>query len=610
MRRVKNFSDWSIQWKYVLIFILFVLAPILAFNLYIYSQANRAVQLQAVNNTKEHLEKVNQTILTVLKDIESISRFLIYSDDVRAYLKIPDQADQVAELRRREEQLNGYAVFHLTSKSYLHSLSLAGLHHQFHIGVDPAEFASREAIWKQEAVVRKGRGLWTDVYPVKDAWNREAEVISLFRVINDINQVSNPIGMVAIRLDVRKLYEYIRTDFGDLADMIVVDRNGTIVMDARSSRIGQPLKDSPLAGLLSADIRQPMTLDYREDGVNYHAVAMPVAGTDLVTIGMVNEDNVARGIKGIRQTIPWMMAVLIGLGVIAMIGVYHVIIKRIGDLIKGTHQVERGDFTAQVPVTSGDEIGLLGTRFNRMVLRLKDLIENEYQMELRNRESELKLLQSQINPHFLYNTLDMIRWTARLEKAPETSRLIELLSRIFRISLSRGQMWIPLSEELAYCQSYLELQKHRLGGQLVYSLHCEYDVADEPILKMTIQPLIENSIHHGFAGMKSLKRIKVRCFREGERLIIDVMDNGKGFAGEPSAAFQRGYALRNIRERLRIAYGGEAAMSIEEEAPSDGDRPGGARVRLSFPLGRRHHGDPDGKAQVINRHETERADCG
>jgi two-component system sensor histidine kinase YesM len=601
MKRVKNFADWSIQWKYVLIFILFVLAPILAFNLYIYSQANRAVQLQAINNTKEHLKEVNQTVLTVLKDIESISMFLIYSDDVRAYLKLTDRdEDQVAAVRRLEEQLNGYSVYHLTSKPYLHSLSLEGRHYRFHIGVHPSEFESREAAWKREAVGRRGEKLWTDVYAVRDAWNRESEVISLFRVINDLNEVSTPIGMVAIRLDLQKLYDFIRADFADLAEMMVVDRTGTIVMHTDAGRVGERLGDSPLASLLSDGIRREASLDYREDGANYHAVAVPVAGTDLVTIGMVNETSVAKAITGIRQSIPWMMAVLIGLGVLAMIGVYRVIIKRIADLIKGTHQVERGDFTAQVPVVSGDEIGILGTRFNQMVLRLKNLIENEYQMELRNRESELKMLQSQINPHFLYNTLDMIRWTARLEKAPETSRLIELLSRIFRISLSRGQMWIPLSDELAYCQSYLELQKHRLGGNLVYSLNCEYDAADEPILKLTIQPLIENSFHHGFADMKTVKRIKVRCFREGDRLIIDVMDNGKGFAKETfSDTLRQGFALRNIRDRLRIAYGDEANLSVEDAAPSDGDDPGGAWVRLSFPCRRTSDGDPDPKSAGV-----------
>src|SRR5690606_3531856 len=131
---------------------------------------------------------------------------------------------------------------------------------------------------------------------------------------------------------------------------------------------------------------------------------------------------------------------------------------------KQTRRVEKGDFSAQVPVRSDDEIGKLAARFNRMVATIQRLIDLKYKVELKQRESELKALQNQIDPHFLYNTLDMIRWTALLEKATETSRLIETLSRLFRLTLNRGKLWVPLREELAYVESYLKLQQKRLGN--------------------------------------------------------------------------------------------------------------------------------------------------
>ncbi len=117
-----------------------------------------------------------------------------------------------------------------------------------------------------------------------------------------------------------------------------------------------------------------------------------------------------------------------------------------------------------------DDIGILGMRFNSMLATIRRLIDTKYTLEIKQRESELKALQNQIDPHFLYNTLDMIRWTARMEKASETSRLIEALSRLFRISLSRGKLLIPLSEELNYVRSYLILQEKRLGHGLKYTI--------------------------------------------------------------------------------------------------------------------------------------------
>src|SRR5690606_33732897 len=124
------------------------------------------------------------------------------------------------------------------------------------------------------------------------------------------------------------------------------------------------------------------------------------------------------------------------LGILALTGFYNFIVLPVVELTKQTRRVEKSDFSAQVPVRSDDEIGKLAARFNRMVATIQRLIDLKYKVELKQRESELKALQNQIDPHFLYNTLDMIRWTALLEKATETSRLIETLSRLFRLTLN------------------------------------------------------------------------------------------------------------------------------------------------------------------------------
>jgi two-component system sensor histidine kinase YesM len=177
---------------------------------------------------------------------------------------------------------------------------------------------------------------------------------------------------------------------------------------------------------------------------------------------MMDEGKVVKDLMAVYLSTWIMFFISVLLGILALIGFYYSIVLPIVDLTKKTKQVEKGDFSAQVNVRSEDEIGKLATRFNRMVATIQRLIDLKYKVQLKQRESELKALQNQINPHFLYNTLDMIRWTARLEKAMETSRLIETLSRMFRISLNRGKLWIPLREELSYVESYLQLQQKRL----------------------------------------------------------------------------------------------------------------------------------------------------
>ncbi|MBB5325743.1 two-component system sensor histidine kinase YesM [Anoxybacillus tepidamans] len=536
--------------------------------------------MQAINNTKGHLEKINENLSAVLKDIENISSYMIYSEDIRAYLKTPKNLSNWNRLTDLEDRINGFAIFHLTSKFYLHSISLmSNYYNQIHIGIYYDANEQNEKLSMEKAKERMGKVYWSDVYTVKDQWKRENKVMSLFRVINDINNVSLPLGMVVIRVDLKKIYDYIETDFRDLEKMFVISRNGTVVMHANSTYIGRVFPDQKILQEIRKHDHEPITLSYQKQHTTYHVVTQPVDGTDLVIIGFVNEASIAEGITGMQKSIRFMMIVLTLLGFMAMLGFYHFNIKRIQDLIKQTHQVEKGDLTASVTVKHKDEIGLLGIRFNKMVTRLRNLIENEYQMEIKNRESELKLLQSQINPHFLYNTLDMIRWTARLEQAMETSKLIEQLSKMFRISLNRGKILITIQDELSYSQSYLELQKRRLGNTLEFYIFCDHEALQAIVLKQMIQPLIENSINHGFENMRALKKIYIRCFKENSYLIIDVMDNGKGFSNEQfEMVTKKGYALKNIHDRLKIAFGNEAQIEIKQKADP------GAWVRITLPF--------------------------
>ncbi|MDF2718811.1 MAG: histidine kinase, partial [Paenibacillus sp.] len=193
------------------------------------------------------------------------------------------------------------------------------------------------------------------------------------------------------------------------------------------------------------------------------------------------------------------------------------------------------------------------------------------------------------DPHFLYNTLDMIRWTARLEKAMETSRLIELLSRFFRTGLDRHSMWTSLEQELEFVKSYLDLQHKRLGAKLKFAIYTEAGLEQVVVLKKIVQPLVENSIKHGFHPRHS-SSIHVRCFRREQDLIVDVIDSGSGFEPELTKRLLRmfgtgkateellGHALCNIHEQLSILYGPGYGVELPEH---DGN---GAFVRLKMPL--------------------------
>ncbi|OAS89414.1 sensor histidine kinase [Metabacillus litoralis] len=577
MKQLLFFSNWKLIWKFLFIFIVLIIVPMLAFSLFINSKANHAIQLQAIDNTKSHLEKTGKNLSAVLQDIEDISSYMIYSEDFRSFFNTSNTAQNRITLNNIEDRINGYSVFHLNSKPYMDSITIEGMkENRFHIG--PPLVSSDEKVWKSKAIVLKGMVQWSGAYTVTDYWDRKNKVISLFRVINDINNVSSPIGLVTIRLDASKLYDLIETNSRGKKQMFVLDQNNDVVLHYNQKYIGKKYPDKALLVSIKKIDDKVGAINYKKSGEDFTVVTQPLTGTNLSLVALVDKESVAEGLTGLQASIKLMIIVLTLLGILAMIGFYHFNIKRILYLTNQTQRVEKGDFFARVPDMSSDEIGLLGYRFNQMVDRIRFLIDSKYKMEIRNRESELKLLQSQINPHFLYNTLDMIRWTARLEHAMETSKLIEQLSKMFRISLNRGNHWISLKDELTYSQIYLELQKGRLGNHLTFTFYCDHEVLKAKVLKQMIQPLIENSIHHGFENFRISRHIYIRCFREASKVIIDVIDNGKGFPSEDFQAYIRnGYALSNIQDRLYLAFGDDAQISIILK-----DSPG-AWVRVMIP---------------------------
>jgi len=577
MKRILFFKNWKLNWKFLFIFVVLIMLPMLAFSFFIYSKANHAVQQQAIDNAKSHLEKTEKNLTATLQDIEDISSYMIYSEDFRSFLNTNNIIENNTTLNNLEDRITGYSVFHLNSKPYLNSISLEGMkNNQIHIG--PPLLKDDELKWKEKAIKLRGMFLWSGAYTITDYWNRKHKVISLIRVINDINNVTKPIGMVTIRLDTSKLYDVIETDSRGTKRLFVIDENNNVVLHYNNELVGKRFPDQSFISAVEAMSENEETINYKKSDEKFTVVTQPLNGTNLSLVTVVDNESVAEGIKGIQESIRLMMIILTFLGILAMFGFYHFNIKRILFLTKQTQRVERGDFTAKVPEGSIDEIGLLEIRFNQMVERIRYLIDSKYKMEIRTRESELKLLQSQINPHFLYNTLDMIRWTARLEKAMETSKLIEQLSKMFRISLNRGSHWISLKDELTYNQTYLELQKRRVGNNLSFTFFCDHEVLNAIVLKQMIQPLIENSIHHGFENFRKSRHIYVRCFKESDYLKIDVIDNGRGF---PSENFQQhirdGFALNNIQDRLFLAFGDNAQISV---IPKDFS---GAWVRVTIP---------------------------
>lgn len=251
-------------------------------------------------------------------------------------------------------------------------------------------------------------------------------------------------------------------------------------------------------------------------------------------------------------------------------------------------ELEAGRQEVDLAVGGPDEIEHLSHSIQSMVSTMQHLMDDIIQQEEQKRRSELDVLQSQINPHFLYNTLDSVVWMTENGRTQDAVVMITALARFFRISLSRGSNIIPIADELEHARHYLTIQKMRYKNKFSAVITAEEGVDALYTIKLIVQPILENAIYHGMAYADDDGEISVRAFREGEDVVIQVTDNGPGMPedvvahlldpGGPNASSGgSGIGLRNVHRRIRLTFGSRYGLAIHSEPDA------GTSVRIRLP---------------------------
>lgn len=243
-------------------------------------------------------------------------------------------------------------------------------------------------------------------------------------------------------------------------------------------------------------------------------------------------------------------------------------------------EIGAGNMDAFVEREDEDEIGMLADTLNRMSKNIKELMEQIHEDENQKRYLELKAMQYQINPHFLYNTLDSITMSARKNNDFQSEKMTMALSEFFRISLSHGVEYVSVDTEIRYVKSYLEIQSMRFPDSVTWECDVEKGIGEVKILKFILQPLVENSLYHGIHDLGETGHIQIHAYSEGEDLRIQVIDNGIGMLPKQlemlkerisekshteKSIYEGGFGLQNVQQRLKLVYGERAGLYIQSE---------------------------------------------
>lgn len=272
-----------------------------------------------------------------------------------------------------------------------------------------------------------------------------------------------------------------------------------------------------------------------------------------------------------------LLAILMLIIIVLTLMIVTGIIKPIQELSEVTQRVAQGDFSARAQVETADEVEVLADSVNIMTESIEGFVSKIKEDERKMRRADLRLLQEQINPHFLYNTLDTIVWLIEGNDSDKAVNMVMSLSEFFRLVLSKGKEYITIQEEEMHIKSYLEIQQVRYRDILEYEISIAPEIYQYKILKLTLQPLVENSLYHGIKYKRAKGRIVVTGALEEGRLHFKVEDNGVGMEPEELSSLQseilkpckdtgKGFGLANVNERIRMNFGAEYGMTIRSEA--------------------------------------------
>lgn len=393
--------------------------------------------------------------------------------------------------------------------------------------------------------------------------NNTERVYTLASNIKNYENTNN-IGIIMFdyRADsIRSAFE--QYDKNSVCSIMVFSRNGGVIFDSSGSYYDKPY---PYFGRLRAGI-STMALD--GDSIVDVIVS---ENTGIVTAGIIPKSAIAAAAGKSSRTVYLISFVFMILAVLLTYISIRIFSKRIRLIQDAVKKVQGGDLDSRIAITSGDdEIGEIAVNFNNMCDNLKEYIGKAYLLEIKQKNAQLNFLQSQVNPHFLYNTLESIRMRAITKENKEIGDMIYILASMFKSSI-KDEMIIKISDEINYCKLYLDLFDIRYADNLSVDFHIEEDISECGILKHLLQPLIENYIVHGFDPDRRDNRIAISAKRDGCDIVLEVADNGKGIDSARLEGIQSSLetpdggtdsiGLANVNERIKITWGRQYGAEI------------------------------------------------
>lgn len=557
----------SLQGKINISLLFIVAAAVVSFMIISITQSRSAVRNTAIEYTSQLIDMMNESIDSYITSMESIAQIVAENSDVRSYLWAETEEEYL-----REEYGGRMTELFRTLKDTggdICNIGIIGENGRYLINNTDTEinpYAGYEKTqWYQRAL--QGEEVITSSHVQNIVIDEFPWVVTLSRKIPGRAGGTDAVLFVDLNFSsISRLCE--KTNLGTKGYVFIMDDAGNLIYHPRQRLIYSGLWEEEF----TPDMMSGEDVVFSGDGQKLYTISKSEI-TGWTMVGVIYLDEMMSRTDRLRNLFYLMAIVLVGVALMMSVFLTDMVTKPLRKLRETMKVVENGNFDVEVEEPdTGDEISDLFRSFRSMILKIRELIDQNTAEQREKRKSELNALQAQINPHFLYNTLDSIIWMAEGGNMKDVVLMTSSLAKLLRKSISNKNEMVTLEEEIEYTRSYLTIQKMRYVDKLEYEIDVEPAVMRMEIVKLIIQPLVENAIYHGIKYKEGKGLIRITGGFVDDQVILKVSDNGVGMSEEElSHVFdervtdtrKNGVGVLNVHRRIRLYYGGEYGLSFE-----------------------------------------------
>ena len=571
-QRQLPFGNGGIRSIIFLYFTITAAAASIFIGLSLYTRMSGQVSETVMEENQILIDQVNRSVENYLKTVMKLSDSLYYSIIKNADLSDPSVGERFNLLYENNmDQTDSIALFS-TDGELLESVPALRVRNNLDV--------TREAWFSYTLDRTENQHFFLpQVQQIFESSSDQYRwVIPMTRVVEITKGTDTVQGILLIHLNYTGLKLLLDgVTLGNEGYIYLIDGNGEIIYHPRAQLI-----DSGLEHENNRAVSEYRDGIYQETfhGEERVITVKSVGYTGWKLIGVAPRQTVSLNSLKTQLLVVFVAAFILFLMSLVNSYISSRITTPIRKLELSVNEIEKGNLNAKVDAEGSYEIRHLGQSVQNMAKQIQVLMADIVSEHEKKRKQEFDTLQSQINPHFLYNTLDIIVWMIENEQKAEAVKAVTALARFFRISLSRGKSIITVKDELEHVRNYLMIQHMRFKNRFSYTIEAEDEVLELASLKLMLQPLVENAIYHGMEFMDGDGEIFISAWKEGEDLYLKVSDNGLGmteeqvarlFSDTPHTGSSRGSGIgvKNVNERIRLYFGSEYGLSIESE-PDEG----------------------------------------